>query len=593
MIKELNSELMNESQKGHMKVHSKILKDLSSGIYSNPANAIKELIINSYDADASKVTIRAKPDLDSFTIIDDGNGMNCDDFESKFAWISHSEKRKETDFTEKYRRPFVGRFGIGFISTSQLCDKMTVISSKAGETKKFRADIDFSQYKEHTPYGEPKDVYEVSEFDFINLEEEAEEHYTIIVLLRLDKDFIKLLTDKSILEKLEEMEETERKKYERINIEDISFDEIIDVISQKKIKEIEKKIGTYWQFIFDIANTVPVPYLPNGPLDISEKNTILKGIIEDVKKYNFSVEIDGIELKKPIILPNSKDINKIDEDFNVYFFNEEITIDNNNLKFRGYFYNQKNSISPYDFQGILIRIRNVSVGKTDKNFINYPWSERMWMPWTFCEIYVDEGLEDALNINRNSFIITHPHYMYIQKFIHDYLHEIIFRRARKRYDERKKKKKKQQEKVRTKIITNTLQQTVKKKEIAKTHEISNKKIPEELEISIKKDTPEIDRETTEATDVKIFHLSQKSKEKELSEYLKLHDLNKSEPVIIDNEKRIIILNDRHIVFSKLNKKDKELLEEILIFFELALKSSKGDVEKLKHFFFKNIAGWRR
>jgi HSP90 family molecular chaperone len=121
--RELNPELMNEPQTGHMKVHSKILKDLSSGIYSNPANAIKELIINSYDADASKVTIRAKPDLDSFTIIDDGIGMNCDDFENKFAWISHSEKRKENDFSDKFGRPLVGKFGIGFISASQLCDK--------------------------------------------------------------------------------------------------------------------------------------------------------------------------------------------------------------------------------------------------------------------------------------------------------------------------------------------------------------------------------------------------------------------------------------------------------------------------------------
>jgi hypothetical protein len=55
--RELDPKLMNEPQTGHMKVHSKILKDLSSGIYSNPANSIKELVINSYDADALKVTI--------------------------------------------------------------------------------------------------------------------------------------------------------------------------------------------------------------------------------------------------------------------------------------------------------------------------------------------------------------------------------------------------------------------------------------------------------------------------------------------------------------------------------------------------------
>ncbi len=578
MTQELNPELIDVPQKGHMKVHSKILKDLSSGIYSNPANAIKELIINSYDADAAKVTIRAKPDLDSFTIIDDGNGMNCDDFENKFAWISHSEKRKEVDLSKKFHRPLVGRFGIGFISASQLCDKMTVISSKAGETKKFRADIDFSQYKEHTPYGEPKDIYEVSEFNFINLKEEAEAHYTIIVLSNLDRDFIKILTDKAILQKLNEMEETERKKNVRINLDDIPFEEIIDIISQKNVKEIEKNIGTYWQFLFDIANTVPVSYLPNGPLDISEKDPILKSIIDDVKKYDFSVEIDGIELKKPVILPNSKDIIKPHEDFDVYFFEEEKIIDNKNLKFRGYFFNQKSSIIPYDLQGILIRIRNVSIGKADRNFLNYPWTEQLLLAWTSCEIYVDEGLEDALNINRNSFIINHPHYMYIQNFIHNYLHDIIFKRARKRSNEKRDKKKISQVKKKIKIISSVLQQTETKA-----------KIPD------RKDTSAIEEKTIDVPDVKIFHQSRKSKEKEkeLSEYLKLNDFDQSSPVIVDDENRIIVLNDRHIVFNKLNKKDKELLEEILIFFEISFKKSNGDSEKLKQHFFKNLENWRR
>ena len=388
MSRELDPELMNEPQTGYMKVHSKILKDLSSGIYSNPANAIKELIINSYDADASKVTIRAKPDLDSFTIIDDGIGMNCDDFENKFAWISHSEKRKENNFSDKFGRPLVGKFGIGFISASQLCNKMTVISSKAGEKKKFRADIDFSRYKGqgYKPDGGPEDIYDVSQYDFINLEEEAEAHYTIIVLSKLSQEFIDILTDKEILEKLEEMDEKERKKNERIDLEDISFEKISEIISLKTIREIEKNVGTYWQFVFDIANTVPVPYLPNGPLNIDNRHPILKSIVDDIKKYDFSVEIDGIELRKPIILPNSDDIKREGEDFDVYFFEEKQIVDNKNLKFRGYFYNQKNRIIPVDFQGVLIRIRNVSIGKADRNFLNYPWMEKLWMAWTFGEI---------------------------------------------------------------------------------------------------------------------------------------------------------------------------------------------------------------
>jgi len=46
----------------HMKVAAQIIQHLSKGIYSNPANCIKELINNSFDADATKVIIRAKPE---------------------------------------------------------------------------------------------------------------------------------------------------------------------------------------------------------------------------------------------------------------------------------------------------------------------------------------------------------------------------------------------------------------------------------------------------------------------------------------------------------------------------------------------------
>ena len=421
-----------------MKVHSKILKDLSSGIYSNPANAIKELVVNSYDADATNVTIRAKPDLDSFTIIDDGIGMNCDDFETKFVWISHSEKRKHSNLTEKYKRPLVGRFGIGFISASQLCDKMTIISSKKGEDKKFKAVIDFSEYKSHKDYEDPKEIYDVSKFDFVNSQEEREEHYTIIILSELSPEFIDFLTDREIEEKLNEMDKAERKKNERINFENISFKEIINRISEENVLNIEKKVGTYWQFVLDLANTVPVPYLDKGPLNISHENSVITEITSDLERYNFTVDIDGIILQKPILLPNRNDITIQNEDYNIYGIDEEIEIDDKKLKFRGYIYNQRKQIEPVDFQGVLIRIRNVAIGKPDRNFLDYPWSEKMYMTWTYGEIYVDEGLEEALNINRNSFSVNNPHYMYLKKYLHDLLHDIVFKNARTRYTTKKK-----------------------------------------------------------------------------------------------------------------------------------------------------------
>ena len=59
-----------------MSVSSQIIEHLSKGLYDNPLKAIRELVSNAFDADAKRVTIRAKPNLKRITITDDGVGMN-------------------------------------------------------------------------------------------------------------------------------------------------------------------------------------------------------------------------------------------------------------------------------------------------------------------------------------------------------------------------------------------------------------------------------------------------------------------------------------------------------------------------------------
>lgn len=571
----LDPNILNEPQKGYMRVHSKILKDLSSGIYSNPGNAIKELIINSYDADAKQVTVRAKPDLDSFTIIDDGIGMNCDDFDTKFVWISHSEKRKEREVTELFKRPLVGRFGIGFISASQLCNKMTVISSKKGEPRKFQAIIDFSQYKDHSDYEDPKDIYDVSEFDFINLEEDPDEHYTIIILSELSPEFVDILNDKEIEDKINEMNSSERKKNERIDLEDISFKDIVSRISEKNIDDLDKKIGSYWKFVLDIANTIPIPYLEGGPLKISHTDPILDNIINSLNEFNFTVDVDGILLKKPVLLPNKEDIITEDVDYNVYYFSEELVLNNNKLKFRGYIYNQKNQIKPVDFQGILIRIRNVAIGRPDPNFLDYPWSEKMYMSWTYGEIYVEEGLEDALNINRNSFSINNPHYMYIRKYLHDILHDEVFKKARSRYAKRKKESTASKEIIRkndlSQIIVDVLDNDTST--IDSKNEVIQKKKPS----STKSQISYLTKKESIKTNISISS-----------------DDNCSDPVyIIDNESKDVVINDKHSIFKGHLKKDKEILEEFLVIYKTSEFKSGGDIKKFEKIFFKALENWRK
>ncbi len=302
----------------HMKVAAQIVQHLSKGIYSNPANCIKELINNSFDADAAKAIVRAKPEFDTFSITDDGEGMNYLDFDKKFLWISRSDKRDAGLFT-KTGRPIIGKIGIGFIAVSEICNKMTVISSKEDEDFKFQAEIDFSKFKESI--AKKRDFYEVSEVKLVNLPEEKNAHYTIVLLKELSLDFKELLEDKDILEA----------GIKVATFDGLNFDKIVEKTGEEQLN-LWKDIGAYWRLMIEVANTVPVGFLKQGPITIKNERDEkefkkemeeIEGLKEDVEKLNFSVDFDGVFLRKPILLPTEEDILKGPKNFDVYTFQEK------------------------------------------------------------------------------------------------------------------------------------------------------------------------------------------------------------------------------------------------------------------------------
>lgn len=112
-------------------ISSRIIELFSAGLYSSPNKAFEELICNSYDAFASKVSVYS-PDDPTVTnayiwVCDNGEGLDAD--ELKQLWkIGESLKRKKKDRDKK--RLQIGQFGIGKLSTYILARKLTYISKK-------------------------------------------------------------------------------------------------------------------------------------------------------------------------------------------------------------------------------------------------------------------------------------------------------------------------------------------------------------------------------------------------------------------------------------------------------------------------------
>ena len=81
-------------------------------------------------------------------------------------------------------------------------------------------------------------------------------------------------------------------------------------------------------------------------------------------------------------------------------------------------------VAPTEHQGSLIRIHGSSGTLFDPTFMRYQVSELTRLRQITCEIFVSEGLDSALNIDRESFNNAHPHSVYITKWLHSALRQL-------------------------------------------------------------------------------------------------------------------------------------------------------------------------
>ena len=128
-------------------ISHRIIELFSAGLYSSPNKAFEELVCNSYDAFASKVSVYVPSDLTVegayICVCDNGEGL--DPKELKDLWrIGESSKRKKSERDRK--RLQIGQFGIGKLATYILARKLTYISKK--NNRYILATMDYNLIKE-------------------------------------------------------------------------------------------------------------------------------------------------------------------------------------------------------------------------------------------------------------------------------------------------------------------------------------------------------------------------------------------------------------------------------------------------------------
>lgn len=387
--------------RGEIKVASRIVDYLSSGLYNSPASCLKELVNNSYDADATRVDVFVKPDADRIVVADDGLGMTPKEFVDHFQRVSESHKRDKADHTPS-GRPKVGKIGIGFIAANELCDVMEIISTKKGSTELLRVEVNFQEMRLDPPDRRRRDNDSFVKGDYEGMIERAprKEHYTHVLLKEVRPNAKGILAGAIKREHVAGPASVYGLKPDSVRLL------IAPMTNWGELDE-------YSQAMLQVGLNVPVRYLPNWyPNQHAE---VLEPLEDQVAVLNFSVFTDGSDLRKPVVLDPG--------DRNLLW---PLEIEGQHVSARGYLFAKHGVLRPQWLNGVLTRIRHAAVGEYDATFLNFKSSEQtLFQRWTSCEIWADDRLEEALNIDRRTLRITHPAYVELQEAFHDALSEFL------------------------------------------------------------------------------------------------------------------------------------------------------------------------
>ena len=221
--------------------------------------------------------------------------------------------------------------------------------------------------------------------------------------------------------------------------------------------QLERIFDYYLQMVWQLSLAIPAPYVSGNPfeLPLQDKHYLFEmpqavrappaefeldddetirmkksiGSASDVGS-DFTVLVDDLELTRPLLftgLPETSHavkkpilvVGRCREEFGGVA--PELT--GGPLEFEAYLM-WAPKIAPTEHQGVLVRVHGSSGTLFDPTFHRYQVSEQTRLRQISCEIFVSEGLEAALNIDRESFNYAHPHAVYITKWLHASLRRV-------------------------------------------------------------------------------------------------------------------------------------------------------------------------
>jgi len=237
------------------------------------------------------------------------------------------------------------------------------------------------------------------------------------------------------------------------------YDAILDKTKNAVSPKLNFILDNYLNMIWTLGLSIPLDYIEKHPFSLNNNDLADVYVLSNQKKgqvkslsdisktdkpfgetlgftsqdiqLDFNVCVDGIKLFRPLKYTNLPE-SKAQVKKPILFLGKykpnltaiDIKESGGELEFEAYCL-WAPKVSPKDHNGSLIRIHNASGILFDETFMKHQVAEHTIKSQLTVEIFVSKGLDSALNIDRESFNIAHPHYQIVMRWLHSAIRQVV------------------------------------------------------------------------------------------------------------------------------------------------------------------------
>ncbi|MBN8960601.1 MAG: ATP-binding protein [Rhizobiales bacterium] len=238
--------------------------------------------------------------------------------------------------------------------------------------------------------------------------------------------------------------------------------------SKKERPDLASTLDSYLEMIWQLGLSAPVEYVDAHPFDLKQSGDLRlfwlsnesrgrsielpfasgQTVRAAVKEHSpgkielkegldpvggFKVNIDGTELRRPIRFKFYRTERSGIEQAMLFVGKyapnlAKIPAENRGgkLSFESYLF-WTGRVIPKENNGVLIRIRGASGALFDQTFFKYQVSEQTRLRQIISELFIQSGMDAALNIDRESFNYAHPHVQIMTLWLHGAIRQLTNR----------------------------------------------------------------------------------------------------------------------------------------------------------------------